>query len=188
PGQPIRGIVRDADRLVLRVERDHRDDRAEDLLAGDPPRVVDVGEHAGPEEEAGAMRNVTTRHDLRALLHADLDVVERRLPLPVADERTHLGRFLQRRADTDRIGPRREPGPGSTLSVPSGSPASVRMSATARIVSGVCEAGFRIAVFPQASAGAIFQLAITVGKFHGEIRTQTPTGSRRLMSRPPGTT
>ena len=99
-----------------------------------------------------------------------------------------VNEIFDTRGSAIRAFPIVEPGPGRTLSVPSGSPASVRMSATTRIVSGVCEAGFRIAVFPQASAGAIFQLAITVGKFHGEIRTQTPTGSRRLMSRPPGTT
>ena len=56
------------------------------------------------------------------------------------------------------------------------------------MVSGVCEAGFTIAVFPHASAGAIFQLAITVGKFQGAISTQTPTGSRSVTSRPGGTT
>src|SRR5439155_11019144 len=65
---------------------------------------------ARPEEVPGALRNVATGHELRALLHADLDVVERRLPLPIADERTHLGRLLQRRTNADRVGPCREPG------------------------------------------------------------------------------
>ena len=77
-----------------------------------------------------------------------------------------------------------EPGPGTTLSAPSGRPASYRMSAIASAVSGVCDAGLTTAVFPQASAGAIFQLAITAGKFHGVIRAQTPTGSRSVTSRP----
>src|SRR5690349_17184689 len=36
PGQPVLGRVREADRLLLRVERDHRHDRPEDLFAGDP--------------------------------------------------------------------------------------------------------------------------------------------------------
>ncbi len=79
------------------------------------------------------------------------------------------------------------PGPGSTLNVPSGRPASIRMSAIARAVSGVCDAGFNTAVFPHASAGATFQFAITAGKFHGLIRTQGPTGSRSVTSRPGGT-
>ncbi len=71
--------------------------------------------------------------------------------------------------------------------MPSGSPASARMSAIARAVSGVCDAGFTIAVFPQASAGAIFHEAITAGKFHGVISTHTPTGSRSVTSMPGGT-
>ena len=61
------------------------------------------------------------------------------------------------------------------------------MSASASAVSGVCDAGFTTAVLPHASAGAIFQLAITAGKFHGVISAHTPTGSRRVTSRPGGT-
>src|SRR5512133_1975002 len=80
-----------------------------------------------------------------------------------------------------------DPGPGTTLSVPSGTPTSIRRSARASAVSGVWDAGFTTAVLPHASAGAIFQLAITAGKFHGVISTQTPTGSRIVTSRPGGT-
>ena len=79
------------------------------------------------------------------------------------------------------------PGPGRTLRVPSGSPASVRRSASASAVNGVWLAGLTTAVFPQARAGAIFQLAITAGKFHGVISAQTPTGSRSVRSIPGGT-
>ena len=61
------------------------------------------------------------------------------------------------------------------------------MSAIASAVSGVCDAGFTIAVLPHASAGAIFHEAITAGKFHGVISTQTPTGSRSVTSMPGGT-
>src|SRR6202162_3603630 len=61
------------------------------------------------------------------------------------------------------------------------------MSAIARAVRGVCEAGFTIAVFPHASAGAIFQDAMTAGKFQGVTRTQTPTGSLSVSSIPLGT-
>ena len=80
-----------------------------------------------------------------------------------------------------------EPGPGTTLSVPSGRPHSYRISAIASVVSGVWLAGFTTAVFPHASAGAIFQLAITAGKFHGVMRAHTPTGSRSVRSMPGGT-
>ena len=60
------------------------------------------------------------------------------------------------------------------------------MSAIASAVRGVCDAGFTIAVLPHASAGAIFHDAITAGKFHGVISTQTPTGSRSVTSIPGG--
>ena len=40
---------------------------------------------------------------------------------------------------------------------------------------------------PAASAGAIFQLAIVNGKFHGVITPTTPIGSRKVMSTPPAT-
>jgi len=39
-------------------------------------------------------------------------------------------------------------------------------------------------VFPAASAGPSFQLAISIGKFQGTIRPTTPTGSRRVKSSP----
>jgi hypothetical protein len=35
-------------------------------------------------------------------------------------------------------------------------------------------------VHPEASAGAIFQIASSSGKFHGVMRPQTPTGSRSV--------
>ena len=44
--------------------------------------------------------------------------------------------------------------------------------------------GFTTIVFPQARAGAIFHEAMTMGKFQGVMRAQTPTGSRRVTSRP----
>jgi hypothetical protein len=42
--------------------------------------------------------------------------------------------------------------------------------------------------FPQARAGATFHEAISSGKFHGTIRAQTPTGSRRERAMPPSIT
>ena len=72
------------------------------------------------------------------------------------------------------------PSPVITLSTPSGSPASSASSPSRSAVSGVCSAGFRTIVQPAASAGAIFQAAISSGKFHGMICPQTPTGSLRV--------
>jgi hypothetical protein len=42
-------------------------------------------------------------------------------------------------------------------------------------------------VLPAARAGAIFQLAMVRGKFHGTIRPTTPSGSRKVRSTPPET-
>ena len=55
------------------------------------------------------------------------------------------------------------PSPVSTLSVPSGNPASSASSPSRSAVSGVCSAGFRTIEQPAASAGATFQIAISSG-------------------------
>ena len=56
-----------------------------------------------------------------------------------------------------------EPSPVSTLSVPSGNPASRASSPSRSAVSGVCSAGFRTIEQPAASAGATFHIAIRSG-------------------------
>ena len=61
-------------------------------------------------------------------------------------------------------------GPGTTLTTPSGTPASARASATARAVSGVRVAGFSTTAQPAARAGAILRVAMAAGKFQGVIR------------------
>ena len=63
------------------------------------------------------------------------------------------------------------------LTTPGGSSASWQISASSSAVSGVVSAGFRIAVFPHASAGASFHAAISSGKFHGTICPTTPSGA-----------
>jgi hypothetical protein len=60
------------------------------------------------------------------------------------------------------------------LTTPGGRSASWQILASASAVRGVVSAGFRTTVLPQASAGAIFQAAISSGKFHGMICPQTP--------------
>ncbi len=50
------------------------------------------------------------------------------------------------------------------------------ISARTSAVSGVDSAGLSTTVLPQASAGAIFQAAISSGKFHGMICPATPSG------------
>ena len=51
-------------------------------------------------------------------------------------------------------------------------------------MSGVCSAGLRTTQFPIASAGALFHDAMAMGKFHGTMIPQTPTGSRSVISTP----
>ena len=72
------------------------------------------------------------------------------------------------------------PKPVTMLTTPPGSPVSARISPNRNAVSGVCSAGLRITVLPQASAGAIFQTAMVRGPFHGMIPAQTPSGSRTV--------
>jgi hypothetical protein len=57
----------------------------------------------------------------------------------------------------------------STLTTPSGTPASASRSAMYSAVSGVSSAGLSTTVQPAASAGPILRVAIAAGKFHGVI-------------------
>ncbi len=77
---------------------------------------------------------------------------------------------------------------GSTLTTPSGTPASASRPPMASAVSGVSEAGLSTTVQPAASAGPILRVAIAAGKFHGVTSTETPTGCRmtRILFAPEG--
>jgi hypothetical protein len=59
------------------------------------------------------------------------------------------------------------PAPVITLTTPGGRSASAMISASTSTDSGVVSAGLITTVFPAARAGAIFQAAISSGKFHG---------------------
>ena len=80
-----------------------------------------------------------------------------------------------------------EPGPATTLTTPSGIPASSAIFSNSSAVSGVSSAGLRTTVLPAASAGAIFHDAMFSGKFHGVISATTPSGSRNVIATPPDT-
>ena len=62
-----------------------------------------------------------------------------------------------------RRSPTEPPGPVTTCRTPSGRPASSKMRASSRVVSGDTEAGLRIMTLPAASEGAAFQAAIRTG-------------------------
>ena len=47
---------------------------------------------------------------------------------------------------------------------------------------GVSSAGFHTTVLPHARAGMTFQVPSMSGKFHGEIATATPVGSKRVYA------
>ena len=67
------------------------------------------------------------------------------------------------------------PRPVTTLTTPGGKPASSTSSPRRNAVSGVSSAGLSTTVQPAASAGAIFQIAISSGKFQGMMAPTTPT-------------
>src|SRR5438034_2827400 len=66
--------------------------------------------------------------------------------------------------------------PVTILSTPGGKPARCAISANASAEYGVASAGLMTTVHPEASAGETFRVIIDVGKFHGVIAAQTPTG------------
>jgi len=79
-----------------------------------------------------------------------------------------------------RASPIVAPLPVMTFSTPGGNPTSIASCPNASAVSGVWLAGFRMTVFPVASAGATFQIASSSGKFHGTMHATTPSGSRSV--------
>ena len=83
--------------------------------------------------------------------------------------------------------PTTEPLPGSTVSTPSGRPASSASSPSRIAVSGVSSAGLSTTVLPAASAGAKPHAAIGMGKFQGTITPTTPRGSWKVRLTPPWT-
>src|ERR1700741_3220116 len=74
------------------------------------------------------------------------------------------------------------PKPVTMLTTPSGSPASISISTKWKVESGVSSAGLITQVLPQTSAGKIFHDGMAMGKFHGAIMPQTPTGMRTDMA------
>ena len=66
----------------------------------------------------------------------------------------------------------------TTLKTPGGRPASSNTRARATTDAGVSVAGLITIVLPAISAAMDFQAGIAIGKFHGVIRAQTPTGWR----------
>ncbi len=66
--------------------------------------------------------------------------------------------------------------PVTTEKQPFGTPARSPSTASASADSGVCGAGFKTMVQPAASAGATLRVIMPLGKFHGVMAAQTPSG------------
>src|SRR3954452_23953213 len=82
--EAIRRVVGDPDGVGLVLELRHSQDRADDLLAGDPPIVVDAVEDRRRDVAAAGFGTdaLTTRDDACALALAQLDIVEHLVQLP----------------------------------------------------------------------------------------------------------
>src|SRR5687768_4364003 len=72
--------------------------------------------------------------------------------------------------------PASEPEPSTRFKTPGGIPASSKISVMRTAVAGVIDAGLNTTEFPATSAGAIFQIGIATGKFHGVTTATTPIG------------
>mmetsp|Transcript_81864 Transcript_81864/g.213100 ORF Transcript_81864/g.213100 Transcript_81864/m.213100 type:complete len:272 (+) Transcript_81864:1776-2591(+) len=72
--------------------------------------------------------------------------------------------------------------PTTTFSTPGGSK-GLRSSPMRNVVNGVCGAGFRTTVLPQASAQDVGFQAKTIGAFQGAMTATTPSGLRRTTTR-----
>ncbi|MNK70032.1 hypothetical protein D3C87_894430 [compost metagenome] len=74
------------------------------------------------------------------------------------------------------------PRPITRLNTPAGMPERLMISASAQAQPGTRSAGLSTTQLPKASAGAIFQAGIAMGKFHGVMSPTTPTGSRVIST------
>ena len=103
--EPELAVVGQPHRLVVVVEPDDHADRAEELLAGDRHRVVDVDEQRRLDEEAlvQARRPAAAVGDLRALGLPGADQALDLLPLGGADQRAHGDVGVGRVPDLDLV-------------------------------------------------------------------------------------
>src|SRR5688572_31339780 len=72
--------------------------------------------------------------------------------------------------------PASEPEPRTRFKTPGGTPAASKISVIRTAVAGVIDAGLKTTVLPATNAGAIFQIGMATGKFHGVTQATTPIG------------
>ena len=104
-GQAEAAVVRDADRVLVVVERDEGDDRAEDLLLGDRHVVAHVRQQRRLDVPAlvQVLRHLAAGGDRRALVDGLLDVAEHPLAVRLGDQRADDRVVLVRVADLQRL-------------------------------------------------------------------------------------
>ena len=76
--------------------------------------------------------------------------------------------------------PTARPVPWTILSTPAGMPASSASSPSRAALIGESSLILSTAVLPKARQGAVFQVAVMNGTFHGLISAQTPTGWNKV--------
>jgi hypothetical protein len=76
--------------------------------------------------------------------------------------------------------PAPSPRPVTTLTTPSGKPASSITAASSRVEAGETSDGLTTTVLPAASAGHSFHSSSRTGEFQGAMAPTTPSGSRRV--------
>src|SRR5262249_38604050 len=101
--EAVADVIRDPDRVLLVLERDSRDDRAEDLLLGDGHRAVDSGEHGREIEGARAVPRLPACDDLRSLLTALLDEAVHAVAMRGGDEGADLRLGVERIPDVESL-------------------------------------------------------------------------------------
>src|SRR6266516_875813 len=89
-GESVANVVRHLDRLVVRPERLHGDDRAEDLVLDDLRILGDVGDDRRLDEEAAVAERATAGHDCRLGSGRTLQEAEHALLLLPRDDGPHL--------------------------------------------------------------------------------------------------
>src|SRR5262249_681271 len=91
---------------TFNIERDHRPDRPEDLLAQNPHSIVCVPKNGRAHEPAALGVRRTSSQELGAFFDSELNITIHPLVLRLFGERTHLHARLVRIADFDCIGSR----------------------------------------------------------------------------------
>ena len=103
--EPVARVVGLGHRLLGGAEREHREDRAEDLLAGDAVRLGHAGEDRRREPVAACGQLARRLVELPALVHPRGDQLRDLVELRPGVDRAEVGVLVQRVADAQRRQP-----------------------------------------------------------------------------------